>query len=60
MNCCKCNRTMSEVKGMIPIEPKGTPNRKWVCTDCANIVQKQTIDKDTRNLCNTIAGEKIF
>ena len=60
MYCYKCNKLFNECRGMIPIEPKGTPNRKWVCTDCASIMQKQTVPKDVRDLSNMIACEKIF
>lgn len=45
MKCCKCGDGVESGKSFIPIEDAGTPNRKWVCTDCANLVQKQ----QTRN-----------
>lgn len=46
MKCCKCGDSIESGKSFIPIQPASTPNRKWVCTDCADLVQKQ----QTRNI----------
>lgn len=50
MRCCKCNDSIDSGKSFIPIESAGTPNRKWVCTNCASVIQKQqarnTLGKD--------------
>lgn len=45
MKCCKCGGSVESGKSFIPIEAAGTPKRKWVCTVCASLVQKQ----QTRN-----------
>lgn len=58
MRCCKCNNGIETGKSFIPIEAKGTPNRKWVCTECANLVQKQSainsLGKDGMELTHCI------
>lgn len=42
LQCCRCGDGIESGNGFIPIEPAGTPNRKWVCTSsCANLIQKQ-------------------
>jgi uncharacterized protein YlaI len=35
MECCVCNRgIISNNLSATPIEPKGTPNRQWICDEC--------------------------
>jgi hypothetical protein len=35
MSCSKCGRAfISNNLSAFPIEPKGTPDRKWMCEDC--------------------------
>lgn len=41
MKCCRCGDSVESGKSFIPIEAAGAPNRKWVCTACASLVQKQ-------------------
>lgn len=41
MKCCKCGDGIESGKNFIPIESPGTPNRKWACEKCADLVQKQ-------------------
>jgi len=41
MKCCKCGCGLESGRDFIPIEPQGTPNRKWVCTLCADLIQRQ-------------------
>lgn len=41
MKCCKCGEGIESGKSFVPIEAPGTPNRKWVCTNCADLIQKQ-------------------
>lgn len=41
MKCYKCGDGISSGKDFIPVDEQGTPNRRWVCTKCASIVQKQ-------------------
>jgi len=61
MECYKCKKPMSEEKrGMIPVDAKGTPGRRWVCLDCADIIQKRTVPKDVRDLCNQINPDSHF
>ena len=43
MKCYKCGCSIESGKSFRPIEPKGTPNRKWVCNDCQN-VKKDTVE----------------
>lgn len=45
MKCYKCGDSIESGKSFIPIEAAGTPNRKWACTDCASLIQRQ----QTRN-----------
>lgn len=55
MKCCRCNKGMSELKcGMIPIEPKGTKDRKWICTDCATNEEIDDIDKEVVEISSII------
>lgn len=41
MKCCRCGDSPETGKSFIPIEPAGTPNRKWSCTECANSLERQ-------------------
>lgn len=41
MKCYKCEAGIETGKSFIPIEPPGTPKRKWICTKCATIAQKR-------------------
>ena len=41
MKCCKCGISPESGRSFIPIEPAGTPNRKWACTQCADLIQRQ-------------------
>ena len=35
MKCYKCGKGMDDgVEEMLPIDPKGTPDRRWVCIEC--------------------------
>jgi len=44
MKYYKCGRKpVQNNLDMLPIEPKGTPNRKWVCTECATPEQINSI-----------------
>lgn len=54
MKCTRCNKQMSEVNGMIPIEPKGTKDRKWVCTNCATNEEIDNLDCEVKELSNII------
>lgn len=32
MKCCVCGKTMSQAdEDMYPVDPKGTPDRRWAC-----------------------------
>lgn len=41
MECYKCGDNPESGKSFIPVDESGTPNRRWVCTDCADLIQKQ-------------------
>lgn len=41
MRCYKCGNGVESGRDFIPIEPAGTPNRKWCCTLCADDVEKE-------------------
>lgn len=41
MECYKCGDNPESGKSFIPVDEPGTPNRRWVCTDCADLIQKQ-------------------
>lgn len=41
MKCCRCGDSPESGKSFIPIDSPGTPNRRWVCTKCANLVERQ-------------------
>lgn len=35
LKCYKCGKGMDDgVEEMLPIDPKGTPDRRWVCIEC--------------------------
>lgn len=46
MKCYKCGDSPETGKSFIPVEPAGTPNRKWACTECASKEQKQQAKDD--------------
>lgn len=51
MQCYKCNRKPIENNlSMIPADPKGTKNRRWVCMKCATVVEKNTVDEEVKNI----------
>ena len=51
MECCRCHRTpIANGLTMYPIEPKGTPNRKWVCTNCITPDERAAIDPGTKKI----------
>lgn len=41
MACYKCGDGIESGKSFIPVDAAGTPNRRWVCTGCADLIQKQ-------------------
>lgn len=41
MKCCRCGDSPESGKSFIPVDASGTPNRRWVCTKCANLVERQ-------------------
>lgn len=45
MKCYKCGCGLESGRDFIPIEPKGTLNRKWTCTLCADLIQRQQAKK---------------
>lgn len=55
LKCCKCGDGIGSGKSFIPIEPKGTPDRKWACTECASLEQRQqarnNLGEDNLELC---------
>lgn len=32
--CYKCGAGFETGRSFVPVEPAGTPNRKWVCIEC--------------------------
>ncbi len=55
MKCDRCNKDAIEHQnGMIPIEPKGVKDRKWVCTSCATSEELEKIELDIKNICTAI------
>lgn len=43
MKCYKCGDGIESGKSFIPVDAPGTPNRRWCCTKCADLVQKQQV-----------------
>jgi len=41
MKCCRCGDSPESGKSFIPIDAAGAPNRRWCCTQCANLVERQ-------------------
>lgn len=41
MKCYKCGDSIESGKSFIPVDPPGTPKRRWSCIECANIIEKQ-------------------
>lgn len=54
MKCCRCNKGMNEVNGMIPIDPPGTKDRKWTCTGCATLEELGMLPESEVKLCTMI------
>lgn len=52
MKCCFCNQGIDEGKTLIPIEPRGTKNRKWACLDCIPDKVKKDISEDVKEICS--------
>lgn len=40
--CYKCGCGIESGRDFLAIDAPGTQNRRWVCTKCADLVQKQT------------------
>lgn len=36
IKCVVCGDSPESRKDFLPVEPKGTADRKWACTDCLN------------------------
>lgn len=44
ITCFKCGDTDENRKStFVPVQPKGTPNRKWICTECLNKSKKEYV-----------------
>ena len=54
MKCSRCNKKMSEVNGLVPIDPKGTKDRRWVCLDCITDEEWEAIPSDVVDLSQSI------
>lgn len=59
LTCSKCGKTMADLGCcFMPIEPKGTPNRKWACEYCASADQKarmlERIGKPGLDVCQAV------
>ena len=55
MICYKCSRAPVENGlSMIPVDPKGTISRRWVCTECADKNEISSIPSDVKELCTII------
>lgn len=50
MKCCFCDKRISDRVSLVPIEKKGTKNRKWACLDCKpkNII----IDEEVKEIAS--------
>lgn len=44
MKCCRCGDSPESGKSFIPIDAAGTPNRRWCCTQCANLVERKQVE----------------
>lgn len=63
MKCYKCEDSVDSGKIFIPVDPRGTKGRRWVCLDCASQEEKDTTPIDVVDLCNAINpsfGEKFY
>jgi hypothetical protein len=49
MKCYICGKGMDEGLSLVPIEPKGTLNRKWACLDHA---EKIEVPNDIKEICS--------
>lgn len=54
MKCCRCNAVMGELNAMVPIDPKGTKDRRWVCLNCITEEEWNNIPSDVVNLSQSI------
>ena len=59
MKCYKCGKGMMDVDTLIPIDPKGTENRRWSCLKCAPKEKVKQIPKDIKDICNIVGKEKL-
>lgn len=65
MKCCKCGRMLIGCKTpSFPIDPKGTPGRRWACMGCLTPEQLANIPVDVMDLVNDIqnvtGGQKVM
>lgn len=44
--CSQCGVGLESGRDFTPIDPKGTPNRRWVCSQCRDKLRN---GKQTRN-----------
>lgn len=45
MTCYKCGDGAESGKSFISVNVPRTSNRRWVCTECAGLIQKQQASK---------------
>lgn len=50
MKCYRCGKSFYDCKAMHPIDPPGTKDRRWVCTDCETAEENAALDPEVREI----------
>lgn len=56
LKCARCGKPFYNCKWLHPIDPKGTKNRRWVCSDCETDQEYKSVDADIKKLESVILG----
>ena len=59
MKCCRCGKPYNECKAMHPIDPAGTKNRRWVCTDCETEEEAKKLDPVAKQIEDIILEDNV-
>lgn len=54
LKCARCNKPFYNCEYLHPIDPKGTANRRWVCSDCETKEENARVDPVVKEIENII------
>lgn len=56
LKCARCGKPFYKCLRLHPIDPKGTKDRRWVCSDCETDEEYARVDPDIKRIENDILG----